>query len=837
MADEAPRDDEGVAEPKEQSNAYVEHFVHILTSTQSHFNALLTPADAHRIETFLALPYAAQAIYARLFQRKGPWFRTSSLASAAERIGAATVDARPALVQDALQSLASNELISFCPTESTAFPAVLDAMSRACTTPEIQAVLHAIGATTSKSSGRYKTKGDILQRLRSFVSTQRRIDGSYLPLSKHLMAVLNPLKTNEIHLFQLHLPTRDAFYRMHRLMYVTTPPIARPSAARTFGSWAEWQTATTAYEPTPWPGLLTSFGHVTFQAVECSLGASSLFPSMAALVAYQCAGMLRRSLGLVTEALAMDLIPTAQPELSVDWLDHLPPTLHVFGDNDATTPSPEDCFANVEHFLRGVATLDDLVVEVRHCLRQQLHAPTTAATRVFFEPYQAAYGLARCLDMAVALYEKLGQHDKALVLLQELLATSLLRHKRGGWYSRLAINLEQHLKQPQEARTVCEQALSDPHLYPADRKALLRRHRRLVKRALKKVESRTNDDDDDDEVTWPIIAIDGRPLNRAMGEKSRFIGYDDAGCTVEELVLQYYGQQGWHGVHDEGALLRMLFGLLLWEIIFMDISDVFQTPFQDRPLDMDMRYANHFYSARATAIDATLAKLRDATPHDLCSWIHMTWQAHDGKLGAHAQWDRYSLASVQLLAVGLGARQLANLLSVWVKHLDTGGLPDLTVMRVTWRSNAEENESDKGDITAFLDAERHVDITNWLASAPTAAATTAAMDHILTQTVEAQFVEVKGPRDRLSDTQMVWLERLNGAGMHASVCYVQEPTKKEPKAIKKTPQKKPPTKTSRPAKRSKKALPPPPSTQPSSPSRATSKPSPTVIYIDDSDED
>ncbi|RQM22796.1 hypothetical protein B5M09_006419 [Aphanomyces astaci] len=49
------------------------------------------------------------------------------------------------------------------------------------------------------------------------------------------------------------------------------------------------------------------------------------------------------------------------------------------------------------------------------------------------------------------------------------------------------------------------------------------------------------------------------------------------------------------------------------------------------------------------------------------------------------------------------------------------------------------------------------------------------------QTVEAQFVEVKGPRDRLSDTQIVWLDRLNAAGIASVVCYVQEPPTKKKK--------------------------------------------------------
>jgi len=37
---------------------------------------------------------------------------------------------------------------------------------------------------------------------------------------------------------------------------------------------------------------------------------------------------------------------------------------------------------------------------------------------------------------------------------------------------------------------------------------------------------------------------------------------------------------GWVGVHDEGTVLRTLFGLSLWPAIFADVPGVFQSKFQ-----------------------------------------------------------------------------------------------------------------------------------------------------------------------------------------------------------------------------------------------------------------
>ena len=81
-------------------------------------------------------------------------------------------------------------------------------------------------------------------------------------------------------------------------------------------------------------------------------------------------------------------------------------------------------------------------------------------------------------------------------------------------------------------------------------------------------------------VTYVQLQIRGRPLNCTIGMKSRFYGFDGQQCGVEELALQYYASEeggGWEGMHSEGGVWMMLFGLLMWET---NVPDVFQTPFQ-----------------------------------------------------------------------------------------------------------------------------------------------------------------------------------------------------------------------------------------------------------------
>ena len=40
---------------------------------------------------------------------------------------------------------------------------------------------------------------------------------------------------------------------------------------------------------------------------------------------------------------------------------------------------------------------------------------------------------------------------------------------------------------------------------------------------------------------------------------------------------------------------------------------------------------------------------------------------------------------------------------------------------------------------------------------------------------KAKLSEVKGPRDRLSDQQRVWIAAITAAGLEVEVCKVQEP--------------------------------------------------------------
>lgn len=78
------------------------------------------------------------------------------------------------------------------------------------------------------------------------------------------------------------------------------------------------------------------------------------------------------------------------------------------------------------------------------------------------------------------------------------------------------------------------------------------------------------------------VNIQARPLNCKTGIKSIFYGEDGEQCGVEQLALQYYASEGgcWQGVHTESGIWRTLFGILMWDVMFADVPNVFRTKFQ-----------------------------------------------------------------------------------------------------------------------------------------------------------------------------------------------------------------------------------------------------------------
>ncbi|NWX29535.1 FAN1 nuclease, partial [Notiomystis cincta] len=347
----------------------------------------------------------------------------------------------------------------------------------------------------------------------------------------------------------------------------------------------------------------------------------------------------------------------------------------------------------------------------------------------------------RILSQGVEILQRLHKYKEAVQQLQSLLAQDVYcADSRGRWWDRLALNLHQHLKNTKKAIGCIQRGLADPAVRTGHRLSLCQRALRIrdspsckhLRGLLQDLPILTVHD-----VTH--VTISGKMCPQTGMGKSVFLmedigdgeGSEDCSvstvmCSVEELALSHYRRNGFdQGIHGEGSTFITLYGILMWDIIFMDgIPDVFRNSYQTSPLDL---YTDSFYENRRPDIEARLQQLHTASSETLAKLVADVWTTQEGKAAALVNWGRFiSLQQVQSLVSCLGGTFLSGVfqrLSRDLRHC-RGGLPDLLV----WRSHS-----------------RHF-----------------------------KLVEVKGPKDRLSPKQMLWLSELHKLGAAVEVCHVQD---------------------------------------------------------------
>ncbi|KAM8860850.1 fanconi-associated nuclease 1 isoform 1-T1 [Synchiropus picturatus] len=354
---------------------------------------------------------------------------------------------------------------------------------------------------------------------------------------------------------------------------------------------------------------------------------------------------------------------------------------------------------------------------------------------VFLRSFTTGWAFTRILSRGVEILQRLRRYEDAVEELRSLLQQSVYcPDSRGRWWDRLALNLQQHLKKTEQAIDVMRDGLLDPLVRTGHKLSLHQRAMRMSEsasfkkyhRELKKLPTFTVQDVRHVTIRGQLLLHEG-----SMG-KSRFVlpadGEDEEGstviCSVEELSLAHYRQQGFdQGIHGEGSTFSTLFAFLLWDIIFMEgIPDVFRNPYQTCPLDF---YTDCFYENRREAIDSRVELLREASVETLHSMLEDVWTSQEGKVCSCVNWERFSsLNQAQSLVSCFGGVFLGGVIARMAKDFRhcRAGLPDLVVwstLRNTYK-----------------------------------------------------LVEVKGPNDRLSQKQQIWLDELQKLGADVEVCHV-----------------------------------------------------------------
>ncbi|XP_015179797.1 PREDICTED: fanconi-associated nuclease 1-like [Polistes dominula] len=193
--------------------------------------------------------------------------------------------------------------------------------------------------------------------------------------------------------------------------------------------------------------------------------------------------------------------------------------------------------------------------------------------------------------------------------------------------------------------------------------------------------------------------------------------------SVEDVALNFYYNQGFNdGVHCEGALPVTLFYALFWEELFnIDIPGTFMSLYQIAPLDL---FTKDFYKNRKERIDMKFNLLRSfdresfsgLVEHNFLLYSRFESMMHVNMFTNNIKEIVYCLGPECVLKI---CERLISNYILW-----KAGFPDLIV----WNLN------DKS----------------------------------------CKIIEVKGPNDKLSVKQTLWLQYLQQIGVDIEVCYVKD---------------------------------------------------------------
>lgn len=266
--------------------------------------------------------------------------------------------------------------------------------------------------------------------------------------------------------------------------------------------------------------------------------------------------------------------------------------------------------------------------------------------------------------------------------------------------------------------------------------------------------------------------------NGSAGRRRMFDGFRLEELTVEELAMQHYLGDGGNfqcGIHCEGAVLRDLFGLLLFDQMFhCSVEGAFVSAFQDAPLDLA---TEAFYPSRSTAIEKRLGELSAMAPSTLAEEVRQNFQRLHGQRIRGIRWDRYD-AEGQFLqspkeASPAGEKGTESESSAEDASKVGNG------RRVLWTNAGIEVAGEDRQLAAAAGA---------IGGRALAAAfrllcedyNSAGLPDLLlwswhlTSAPRARFVEVKSERDTLARRQRLWLSTLRGSGAEAEVCHVRD---------------------------------------------------------------
>lgn len=636
---------------------YLENFYLIVNTVLMEHTHLFLESELLVVENFRKLSDPEQRLYVRLFQRKGPWFRVDDLKYSPQEIPKLKECAQMLELKGFVESLQISN----------------NNLEEACgqlSVRELKEMAKSVGLRSCKYSPR---REELIQYVIQSKG-QRTIHGQNLVFQK-LVALIG-------HSIKLSKDSVMIFKRMEYLFFLNE------HSGQNLLLLADMKMIS-------YPKYTIKKSHplfptrMDFLSYEYVIKLESHFNELIQLEEYQIALQL---LNTATKWLLSVIVEERDPFKKIGHTECMAKSFNQV----------KEFFPEIQETLLKSMTSDEVDLLV--------------STKPYLARFSIAWVFARLASHGLEILEKLRMYDRAILVIRILLSTSLCPGRRGRWWNRLVINLE-HMGRKNDSLILSEEALNDSHLITAWRLSIQRRILRLARPP-----RRWKTPVFPDFVTKQPqeITITGTLLNSKSGLKSKFMGQQGP-CSVEQYVLQYYlNEEGLEGIHTEGEIWKILFALLMWNVLFADVPDVFQIPFQDAPLDL---VTDAFYTNRVSLIEEKLHQISTTVPVE--SLIDETW-AYYGTQCRGLYWDRFTKDQLKELAGCIGGKVLAGVCKVLAEDYQSwsSGLPDLLLWKSTTRTS--------------------------------------------------KVVEVKGPRDRLSDKQQAWIDHFIMLGMEVQICHVKE---------------------------------------------------------------
>lgn len=258
----------------------------------------------------------------------------------------------------------------------------------------------------------------------------------------------------------------------------------------------------------------------------------------------------------------------------------------------------------------------------------------------------------------------------------------------------------------------------------------------------------------------------------ALGAKTIWLDTLDTNqpVSVEAMCLSHYRHVlGYKGYHSEGGILRTIFGLLFYDILFFDpyIPNVFQTAYQTCPLDL---HTDAFYSSRVPEILARVNAISNGEASRIASGV---WDREYDRRTCivGVRWDGFERDDLLELIGCWEGHALATVMLVMAQEYQSrgGGVPDLVLWKVNDDDDNENNNENDGvdkihDRGVKIPNNNNNNHTHTGPGSGSASSTRAPRGQVV-------FAEVKSQNDRLSDTQRLWISVLLGAGVKVELCH------------------------------------------------------------------